>query len=170
MKIEMKDPKNWIPRDVFKSYCGTKSDKLLRFYDKAAKKRNMISMSLNWLAILLLPAWFGYRKQWGMLTTMLVIFAVIPFIEAIFDITIANSGFTGFTIAIGLMCNGFLLANAHRVFIKHKQSGMDEDQIKQALKDKVSPSVPMAFASLILFAVIAIGSSFVADTFWGLPY
>ena len=114
--------------------------------------------------------WLGYRKQWEILTTMLVIFTVLPLIEAIFDITISNSGLTGVTIAIGLMSNGFLLANAHRVFMKHKQSGMDKDKIKQTLKDKISPSVPMAFASLILFVIMTVGSSFVADIFWGLPY
>lgn len=170
MKTNMKDPKNWIPRDIFQSYCGTKSDKLMAFYDKAVGKKSMMPLSLNWLAILLLPAWLGYRRQWAMLTTFAVIISLSAFIEAIFDINMPNSSFTGVLVALGLMGNGLLLLSAHGAYMKLKKNGMTESQIQQELKDKAEPSVQMAFAGFFLTVVIIIVSTFLADYFFGLPY
>ncbi len=169
MKIDLKNPTNWIPKNIFKSYCGTNSDKLVIFYDKAVEKRKMNAMSLYWMAIILLPAWLGYRKQWAILITITAIFSIFPFIEAIFDMTIPSAGFTGGLIAIGLMCNGLLLMNANKEFLKLKQRGMDEDQICRALKNRVSPSVGFAIASLILYLVFVIGSVFLADILFSFP-
>ncbi|MCP3922814.1 MAG: DUF2628 domain-containing protein [Desulfobacterales bacterium] len=162
MKTDLKDPKKWIPKNVFEAYCGPNSEKLLSFYDKAVEKKNMNSMSLNWGAILLLPAWLGYRKQWVTLLTLTVIFAILPFVEGIFQFTIPSAGFTGGLIVIGLMCNSILLAGAHKDFLKLKQSGMDEGQIINELKDKVSPSVPYAIISLIAYVAIIFSSVYIA--------
>ena len=79
MKNDLKDPKSWIPKNLFESYCGTNSENLIKFYDKAAEKKRMNLMSLNWMAILLLPAWLGYRKQWAILITFTIMFSIIPF-------------------------------------------------------------------------------------------
>lgn len=169
MKNDLTDPECWIPKNVFASYCGTNSEKLLTFYDKAVQKRKMNSLSLNWLAILLLPAWLGYRKQWAILITLIAIFAGISFIEAIFDITIPTTGVTGGLIVIGLMSNGFLLLNAHKDYSKLKKSGMENDQIAVALENKVSPSVPLALAGLVSSFVILAGAAIIADILFGYP-
>ncbi len=34
MKTDLKDVTTWIPRDIFEAYCGTRIERLLRFYDK----------------------------------------------------------------------------------------------------------------------------------------
>ena len=33
--MNMKDPSNWVPREIYAGYCGENSDKLLAVYDKA---------------------------------------------------------------------------------------------------------------------------------------
>jgi hypothetical protein len=170
MKLDLKDPKNWIPKEVFESYCGDKSDKLLSFYDKAAAKGKMNSFSLNWLAILLLPAWLGYRKQWSILIAITVIFAGLPFLEAILSISIPISGFMGGLIAIGLLANSLLLMNAQKEYHKLKQRGMDNEDIKNQLNNKVSPSVQYAVLGFLGYLVITFGAATIADIVFGLPY
>ncbi len=34
-KNNLKDPSNWIPKEVFFSHCGAPSSRLANFYDKA---------------------------------------------------------------------------------------------------------------------------------------
>jgi energy-coupling factor transporter transmembrane protein EcfT len=170
MKQNLKDPKNWISRDLFESYCGKKSDKLLSFYDKAAKKGKMNFLSVNWLAILLLPAWLGYRRQWAVLITLSIIFAILPFVEAIFSLPIPNSGITGGLIAVGLMANSILLMNAQKDFYQLKQEGIDNEEIKSRLKNKAAPSVQYAVFSLVGYFILIFGSAILADGIFGLPY
>ncbi len=170
MKSDLKDPKTWIPKEIFESYCGEKSEKLLSFYDKAVDKGNMNSFSINWLAILLLPAWLGYRRQWEALITITVIFAILPFVEVVLSLSIPNTGLTGGLIVIGLLANSLLLMNAQKEFNKLKQSGLDNNEIKSQLKDKVSPSVQYAVFSVLGYVAIVIGSTILADVMFGLPY
>ena len=170
MKIDVNDPNNWIPKDIFESYCGDKSDKLLSFYDKAVEKRKMYTLSLNWGALLLLPAWLGYRRQWTTLAIITVLIAVLPFFEALFSISISNSSVLGVQIAIGLLANGFLLITAQSEFSKLKQNGTDNYTIKSVLEGKASPSMKYAILSLVAYFVILFGMALIADVLIGLPY
>lgn len=63
MKFNAKDPQTWISRDLFESYCGSGSEKLLCYYDKAVKKKNAMALSMNWLAFLLLPTQI-FKSSW----------------------------------------------------------------------------------------------------------
>jgi hypothetical protein len=169
LKIDAKDPLTWISRELFELYCGAGSEKLLRFYDKAVEKRNVMAFSLNWLAILMLPAWLGYRKQWALWATLAVLGAIIPFIEGLFGLDIPRTSLTAGTLAISFMANGLLLMSANSHFVKLKKSGMDTEQIQGALHNRASSSVSSAFIGAISFIVIQLGSAIIASMFWALP-
>jgi hypothetical protein len=168
LKIDAKNPQTWISRNLFQSYCGAGSEKLIRFYDKAVENRNLILFSLNWLAILMLPVWLGYRKQWSSLITLTFLCAAIPFIEGIFDFKIPNAGLTGTIMALGAMANGFLLMNANSYFIKLKNKGMDTEQIRSVLEDRAMPSVPSSIVGVAAFIIIQLISVVIAESIWRL--
>ena len=95
-KIDIKDPSSWIDKETFELYLGDPpSPKLAAFYDKAVTKKNMMTMSLNWLGLLLFPAWLGYRRQWTLLITVTLLFASTNVIEIMMNITIPNGAFLG---------------------------------------------------------------------------
>lgn len=169
MRIDYKNPENWIPRDLFQSYCGEKSERLISFYDKAVEKRKMQIVSINWLALFLFPAWLGYRKQWSILIALTAIFSVLPFLEGMFSFKLPTPGFAGGLLAVGLLANSFLLMNAQKDFSRLKQSGMDNDAIKNQLENKASPSVKTAVLSLFGYLVITFFAAIIADVIYGLP-
>lgn len=169
MKFNAKDPQTWISRELFESYCGSDSERLLCFYDKAVKKKNVMALSMNWLAFLLLPAWLGYRKQWHALATLAALIALLPFIEGFFDLGIPNTGLAGSFLALAFMANGLLLMSANSFFIKLKKSGMDTAQIRNALENKASASIATAIVGTISFFIFQFGAVIVADSIFGLP-
>jgi hypothetical protein len=169
MKFDLKDPKNWIPKEVFKSYCGEKSDGLLLFYDKALDKGKMNFLSFNWLALLLLPAWLGYRRQWSILITIAIMMTALPFIEAFLAISVPNTGIAGGFIAAGLLANSILLMNAQKDFYKLKQKGLDNEEIVNRLKNKISPSIQYAVLGFLGYLALIIGATVLADAIFGLP-
>lgn len=169
MKFNAKDPQTWITRDLFNSYCGAGSEKMLSFYDKAVVKKNAMPWSLNWLAILILPAWFGYRKQWPLFATLAVICAALPFIEGIFGLKLPAAGLAGGMLALGFMANGLLLMTANHNFIKLTKSGMDITQIESALKNRASSSISSAIVGTVAFCILQFASVYIADTLFRLP-
>lgn len=169
MKFNAKDPQTWISRDLFESYCGSGSEKLLRYYDKAVEKRNAMAWSLNWLALVLLPAWFGYRRQWHALAALAGLFAVFPFIEKFFNFSVPNAGLAGIFLALAFMANGLLLMGATSIYIKMKKSGMDLEQIRDALENKASSSVASAIVGAVSYLVLLIVAAIAADLVFGLP-
>src|SRR5262245_55703593 len=68
--VDLRDPSTWVTRELFAAYCGPSSDKLLAYYDKAVRKKQLIVFDWNTLAFFLLPAWLGYRRQWTMWVTV----------------------------------------------------------------------------------------------------
>lgn len=170
MKINMRDTENWIPKEIFEAYCGERSNSLLVYYDKAVSKKSMNLLSLNWMAILVLPAWLGYRKQWSALITITIIFVMIPFLEAILSIPISNAGILGGLLVLGLLGNSIILINAQRDFGKLKEKGIDHDTVKRQLINKVSPSVKYAFVGLFVYIFCSVGAAIIADLIFGLPY
>lgn len=169
MKIDAKDPQTWIHRDLFESYCGAGSEKLLRFYDKAVEKRNVMVFSLNWFAILLLPAWLGYRKQWPLWATLTVLFAILPFIEGFLGLQLPTAGITASTLVLGFMANGLLLMTANGKFVELLKRGMDKEKIRTALENRASSSVPLAFVGVFLFFICQIVAVLIAGMLWGFP-
>lgn len=149
------DPEQWIPRHLFAAYCGERAERLLAYYDKAKSKRQMVTTDVNWFAILLLPAWLGYRRQWTLLGTLVACLAVASIVEAIVKIHIPHGAFGGAMIALGMMAHGFLLSNAHGMYLKLKKQGLSEDGLRNALTDRASPSV--ALACVAFLAVLALG-------------
>jgi hypothetical protein len=154
-KTTLNDPTQWIPRALFADYCGEQADKLLAYYDKAAQKRQMVATSFDWFAILLLPAWLGYRRQWTLWGTLTGMLAAISIAEALFRFHIPTSAFGGVMIALGMMAPGLLLSNAHGLYLRLKQQGLSHDAMRRALANRAAPSVGLA--CLALAGSLAVG-------------
>jgi hypothetical protein len=169
MKFNAKDPQTWISRDLFESYCGIGSEKLLRYYDKAVRKNNVMALSMNWFAFFILPAWLGYRKQWQALATLAVLLAAIPFIEGYFGFGVPNSGMAGMFLALAFLANGWLLAGANSTFIKLKKNGMNTEQIRNSMKNKASSSVSSAIIGAFSFLAFQFIAAIVAAVIFGEP-
>jgi hypothetical protein len=163
----LRDPDNWIPRELFAAYCGPGSDKLLTYYDKARAKRNMISVDFDLLAFLALPAWLGYRQQWALWAVLTGLLAVLPFIEVAAGVELPNAAFTGTLLALGLMARGLLLSNATGLFLKLKAQGLAPEAIQSALAGRASPRLPFAFAGLFGALVIIMGAVLLAELLGG---
>ncbi len=170
MKTDMKDVSTWIPKDLFNAYCGEQTDRLSAFYDKALNKQNQMVWSLNWFAILLMPAWLGYRQQWNLLATLTIMVSSVFFIEAFFNLNLGSGIMMGVLFALAFMANGLLLMNAQGEFIKLIEQGLDGAEIKAALQDKASPSIPMALAGLLGYMTVIVIAAALADALFGLPY
>lgn len=156
-KPDLRDPEQWIPRDLFEAYCGAGSDKLLAYYDKAKAKRQLITADFDWLAFLLLPAWFGYRRQWNLWATLTGLLVVAMLLELFLRIRIPSGAFAGSAMGLGLMAHGILLANANGLYLKLKRAGLSQEALRAALVDRARPSPRLA--CLALFASLAIGVS-----------
>lgn len=170
MKTDMKDVSTWIPKELFEAYCGTQTATLLPFYDKAVENKNQMTWSLNWFALLLMPAWLGYRQQWNLLATLTIMVSSVFFIEAFFNLNLGSGILMGVLFGIALMANGLLLMNAHGEFIKLVEQGLNAADIKAALQDKASPSIPMAIAGVLGYSFIVVSAAELANTMFGLPY
>lgn len=155
-KSTMSDPEHWIPRDTFAAYCGDKGERLLAYYDKAKAKRQMITADLDWFALLLLPAWLGYRRQWSLWGTLAGCLAVASAVEAVARVHVPHGAFGGMMIALGMMAHGLLLSNAHGLYLKLTKQGLAEDAIRAALANRAAPSV--GYAWLALLTVLALGA------------
>jgi hypothetical protein len=154
-KANLRDPEQWIPRDLFAAYCGPSSDKLLAYYDKAKAKRQLITASFDAFAFLLLPAWFGYRQQWTLWAALNGCLAAIAVAEIALRMQLPTGAFGGGMIALGLMARGLLLSNANGLYLKLKQQGLADDAIGTALAGRASPRA--GHAALALLASLAIG-------------
>jgi Protein of unknown function (DUF2628) len=155
-KPDLRDPDQWIPRDLFADYCGPGSDKLLAYYDKAKAKRQMIVSNFEWFAFLLLPAWLGYRQQWVLWGTLTGCFAALSLLEAFFHFQLPNGAFGGLMIALGLMAHGFLLTNANGLYLKLKQQDLSHDAVRAALLGRARPRAGMACLALVGSLLIGI--------------
>lgn len=170
LKIDLKDTSNWIPKDVFESYCGDKSEKLLSFYDKALDKKQMNTLSLNWMAILVLPAWLGYRRQWVTWAMITIILTLLPFFEAIVSYEVPNTAIISGLLVAGILANSLLLTNAQNQFSKLKRDGLEIGSIKSKLRNKVTPSIPTALLGFLGNIAFVYCGTLLAEILFGLPY
>lgn len=145
---DIRDPDQWIPRDLFAAYCGEDSGPLLEYYDKAKAKRKPILWSFDWLAFLVLPAWLGYRRQWTLYATLIGSIAVITAVTAVMHVRLPSGAFAGALIALALMARGLLFTNANSAYFKLKQQGRDDSAIRAALAGKAKRSPGLAVAGL----------------------
>jgi hypothetical protein len=144
----LRDPENWLPRELFAVYCGPRSTNLLAYYDKAKAKRNPLVFSFDWLAFFVLPAWFAYRRQWTLWTTLVVTVAVLSIGTSLAHVQLPAGAFSGGLLAMGMMAQGCLLLNANGRYLKLKNQGLSDDAIRGELADKASPHVGFALAGL----------------------
>src|SRR5689334_9250294 len=100
-RFDPRDPETWLSRELFAAYCGARAEKLLAYYDKAKAKRSLIVFSFDWLAILLLPAWLGYRRQWILWGTLVGLIAVVTVVTELAHIDLPAGAFTGGLLALG---------------------------------------------------------------------
>lgn len=149
------DPETWIPRDLFAAYCGDESERLLAYYDKAKSKRQMVTADLDWFALLLFPAWLGYRRQWKLWSVLAGVLAIASLVEAIARVHIPHGAFGGTMLALGMMAHGFVLSNAHGTYLALKKQGLSDDAMRTAMANRAAPSVMQACAALL--GVLALG-------------
>lgn len=145
---DLRDPDQWIPRDIFAAYCGEESGPLLAYYDTAKAKRKPIVMSFDWLAFFILPAWLGYRRQWTLYAALIGTIAVITAVAALLDFKLPGGAFGGALIALGLMARGTLFTNANGAYLKLKKQGLGDDAIRAQLANKAKRSPGLAVAGL----------------------
>lgn len=143
---DVRDPQNWIPRELFAAYVGPGSDDLLAYYDQAKEKKNPLHMSFNLLAVLALPAWLGLRRQWAMWGTFTGLIGILPFIEHAGGFQIPNGAFVGTGLAMGFMAKGLLLTSANGRYFKLKRKGLDSSAIRGELEGAARPNIPFAIA------------------------
>jgi hypothetical protein len=166
-RVDPRDPQNWIPRELFAAYVGPRSDDLLAYYDKARDKKNLLTMSFNLLAVLMLPAWLGLRQQWAMWATFTGLIGVLPFIEHALGIELPSGGFVGVGVAMGFMARGFLLTSANGHYLKLKRQGLDENAIRNALQGRARSNVPFAVAGGLGSLTVIIGLAHLAHILTG---
>jgi hypothetical protein len=145
-KVDLRDPQNWIPRELFAAYVGPGSDDLLAYYDKARDKKNPLLMSFNLLAMLALPAWLGLRQQWAMWATFTGLIGVLPFLEYALGIQLPMGAFVGTGVAMGFMARGLLLISANGQYSRLKRRGLDENAVRSALLGRARMNIPFAVA------------------------
>jgi len=145
----LRDPEQWVPRDIFAAYCGERSAKLLAYYDKAKARRKPIVFAFDWLAFFVLPAWLGYRRQWTLWGTLVGMIALITIVASLARFNLPAGAFGGSLIALGTMAPGLLLTNANGLYFKLKKQGSSDDAARAALADKASPSIALALAALV---------------------
>lgn len=157
MTNPLKDPSQWIPKSLFLAYVGEQeTSKLAQFYDKAVTKKSMMSLSLNWLAILLFPAWIGYRRQKSLWAIYTALYIGLIIVEALFQFETPDAALGGMSIMLGLQANAILLSFAHNRYSKLKKTGIDDAAIGDLLNKQAAGSVPYAIVSAVGFILILI--------------
>lgn len=169
-KPDPRDPKNWIPRELFAAYVGDSSEDLMAYYDKAVAKTNPMLMSFNLLAVLLLPAWLGLRSQWAMWGIYTGLIGSLPFIEHALGIRYPAGALVGVSVAMGFMARGLLLASANGQYLKLKRQGLTQDAIHQAMYHRARINIPFAVAGGVGFLMVALGLAQLASLAAGRPF
>jgi hypothetical protein len=169
-KSDPRDPRNWIPRELFAVYVGPQSDSLLFYYDKATSKKNPLVWSFDVLAVLLLPAWLGLRQQWPMWATFTGLIGIVPFIEYGLGIAIPNGAFVGTAFALGMMARGLLLTSANALYAKLKRQGLTGAALEDALRDRARINIPFALAALVGSVMVIFGLAHLASILSGKPF
>ena len=159
---DAQDPKNWIPRELFAAYVGSGSDDLVAYYDKALVKKNPLFMSFNLLAVLLLPAWLGLRRQWAMWGTFTGLIGILPFIELALGVSVPAGALVGVGVAMGGMARGLLLTTANAQYLKLKRRGLDASAIRDALQGRASLNFPFALAAGLGSVTLIVGMAHLA--------
>jgi hypothetical protein len=159
---DVRDPKNWIPRELFAAYVGPSSDDLLAYYDRALSKKNPLFMSFNLLAVLLFPAWLGLRRQWAMWGTFTGLVSILPFIELSLGVNIPGGAFVGIGVAMGCMARGLLLTSANAQYLKLKRRGLTDGAIRSALEGRASLNFPFALAAGLGSVTVIVGMAHLA--------
>jgi hypothetical protein len=144
--LDVRDPQNWIPRDLFAAYVGPSSRALLAYYDRAKERSNPLFMSFDLLAVLALPAWLGLRRQWAMWGTFTGLIGILPFLELALGFQVPSGAFVGVGVATGFMAKGLLLASANGHYLKLKRRGLSASAIRDELQGGARPNIPFAVA------------------------
>lgn len=169
-KLDARDPRNWIPRELFAEYLGPHSDDMLAFYDKAVSRKNPLIMSFSPLAVFLLPAWLGLRQQWAMWATFTGLIGAVPFIEQALGIDIPSGAFGGIALVLGLQARGLLLTTATAKYLKLKRQGLAAGAVRDALRDRARMNIPFALAGCVGSVMVIFGLAHLAAVLSGRPF
>ena len=152
-----------MPKEIFLLYCGEPSERMEKFYDRAKFKKNAGLYDLNWLAILFLPAWLGYRKQWTVLMTYSLLIGLFPYLEFLLNIKLSTTIFLGPQIALGLMSTSLFFHSANLKYNQLKETQIEEEKILKKMKGQGVTSIPKAIYGLVLSVFIIFGLSYLAE-------
>lgn len=169
-KPDPRDPKNWIPRELFAAYLGEGSDDLLAYYDKAAAKKNPMLMSFSPLAVFVLPAWLGLRSQWAMWGIYTAFIGCLPFIKYALGINYPAGALAGVSVAMGFMARGLLLASATGQYLKLKRQGLTQGAIREALHNRARMNIPFAVVGGVGWLMVVFGLAHLASLASGQPF
>ena len=140
-----------IPRDIFAAYLGQNPDPYLRYYDKVKDKQSRYNLSLNWAALLVLPFWLGYRKQW-ILLSLVVAFLILTDILGLFLSQGVPPGVPLFIWIWGAMsANMFVLDSANRKYAAWEKAGKNDTEIHSLISGHCTTSWPKAIGGAALF-------------------
>jgi len=152
----LRDPRQWIPRDLFAAYCGPHSDKLLAYYDKAVRRRQIICWDFDWLPFFAVLAWLPYRRQWASWAILTGLLAASAVVEYMAQIELPSSAFAAGLAAMGLLAHSTLLTDANGRYLKLKRQGLSADALLAALRDRARPN--QAWAWLGIMGALAINT------------
>lgn len=161
MKYTPKDPSTWIPKEAFAEYLGNGNERLLKYYDRAVAKKNPIVFDFNLFAILLLPAWLAYRRQWTTFITFVGLISVLPLIEGAIGFSIPAGAFIGTGVALGFMAHGLLLSDANARYAKA------DEATRSTLAGRARPSVVGAVLGVIAAIALSAFGVLLADAVFG---
>lgn len=169
-KPDPRDPKNWIPRELFAAYLGESSSDMLAYYDKAVAKQNPMLMSFNLLAVFILPAWLGLRSQWALWGIYTGLIGSLPFIKHALGINYPAGAIVGVSVAMGFMARGLLLASANGQYLKLKRQGLTQGAIREAMQNRARLNIPFAVAGGVGWLMVVLGLAHLAAVVAGRPF
>lgn len=164
--MKNRDPASWIDKESFAAWLGGNEpsrEPLLRFYDKAAQKRNATALSVNVLAILMLPGFLGYRRLWASWTALTAVICAAVVAESWFRYQIPLSAFLGPLLAMGFLANGLALATANRQYWALKGTGSSSVEIREALAGRARPSISLAIGAVVAHFGLIFAASWIAS-------
>jgi hypothetical protein len=168
--LDARDPQNWIPRELFAAYLGPGSEDLLAYYDKARATKNPLTMSFNLFAVLALPAWLGFRRQWAMWGTFTGLIGILPFIEHALGFQLPSGVFVGLGVAMGFMARGLLLTSANGHYLKLKRQGLADGAIRDELQGRARKNIPFAVAGGLGSVTTIVALGHLAQVLSGRPF
>ena len=122
-------------------------------YAKHGKpERIMTSMHFNLLALLMPPAWFGYRKMWVVLWSWLGLICGMTVLDEIFNADIPAASWTVANVVVAILCKGAYFDHVVKFFETNKN--LPGPALERAIQRQGGTSVGMAFLACFISLIV----------------